>query len=448
MDSHSSKKLAFHESLEAIHEESALHKPIARVETPGNMWLDQDTLIFDTCEKAKTLEEESKSLATALETKNTVLGLIQNVESTVTELDARLVKTVKKTPDRVNSRTLSRSISGGSHNSASKLIGRNKAAGLLFEDHQKQLEDIKFRVKSILENVEELLQEDTRAAVSCLKEHYVPKLHEVLEQIKESNLVVGREKPDSSVPSARPPAVMRSVSTGAESISSTCSGSKGYVCAITNGLSKEGLVDAVPGKEVKLRLFLWGREVRSNPIYLDNLSCTVVPAKDTTESSTLCSVKLRQLRTDTFEASFTIFQEGSYRFVVALSSIAVSGSPFAVVVKNSLIREEVVRESLFSPCSSSLGGKTGRPASQKSGSDHQRRTSNRLSEVDEDDFLVTTIGSFGRESGQFLNPQGICLTDDDCIAVTDSNIGCIQVRQSCSEPNRAPTSFWALLSQT
>lgn len=100
-----------------------------------------------------------------------------------------------------------------------------------------------------------------------------------------------------------------------------------------------------------------------------------------------------------------------------------------------MIREEAVRESLFAPVCSKLNGsfRNGTPSSPKSRSGRTifsapvQLNSNRLSEVEEDDLLMHSVGSFGRTNGRFLNPQGICITDDGLIAVTDSQLGIVQV---------------------
>ena len=44
-----------------------------------------------------------------------------------------------------------------------------------------------------------------------------------------------------------------------------------------------------------------------------------------------------------------------------------------------------------------------------------------------DDDLLLSVGSRGRGKGEFINPQGVCVTSDGDILVCDSNTQCVQV---------------------
>ena len=175
----------------------------------------------------------------------------------------------------------------------------------------------------------------------------------------------------------------------------------------------------------------------------------------------------RQLRTDTFEIQFRVQNESTYRLHISLCGSPIHGSPYSVVVRSPAIREEAIRESLFSPCWStssslakhgghgragSLRGSTVSSSSQKlhslvinnGNNNHNNNNQRTVSDIEEDDLLVRRIGTAGREPGCFLNPQDICIVNEKWIAVTDSNIGCVQVFNNMETvaSNRLPVIFF------
>ncbi|OQV13335.1 Tripartite motif-containing protein 3 [Hypsibius exemplaris] len=294
-------------------------------------------------------------------------------------------------------------------------------------ERETSLKSSKARLEKVCLEIESLLQDDTPESVLKLKRLLTAKL--LHEQTTPSSSVMHRQ------PAQFVPKFSRSISTGTNAANT--GDTRDVVCAITSGLAKDGTVAAVPGKDVKLRLLLWSRDVRSRPPSAESLSFSLEKiGSENGEESIPPKLQQRQIRTDTFEVTLRMAKESIFRLHILLAGAPVNGSPYTVVVRSQPVREEVIRESLFSPCSSVMSGGWkggGRPGSPRSGSvsalgGSVKRQINKVNgDMDEDDLLVMRIGSAGREAGCFLNPQDICIVDEKMVAVTDSNIGCIQL---------------------
>ncbi|GAU98465.1 hypothetical protein RvY_09607 [Ramazzottius varieornatus] len=386
-----------------------------------------------------------------------ILELLRKTEARVVEMESAL-PTASSLSSRVPAaapRSLNRS---ASHNGTSNCTPVRRVASF----RQDKLLDLKSRLQKLHLELEAVRAEGTPSEITKLKTlkkfalfqlspRAIPKRAYAAPSC-DSSVTSGFGTSKSSTcstvsrtSSLRKPAYGRSVSYSDRPASASSTTSKSnnllrsaYVCSITSGLEKEGFVSCVSGKETKLRVILWSKDVRSRPP--SGPECLQARLEATSAGSegaaTASNVVVRQLRADTFELSFTLPDiTVSWKLHVTLQGSPITGSPFLALGKKPVIREEAVRESLFAPVCSKLNGsfRNGTPSSPKSRSSRTifsapvQLNSNRLSEVEEDDLLMHSIGSFGRTNGHFLNPQGICITDDGPIAVTDSQLGIVQV---------------------
>ncbi|XP_055340238.1 tripartite motif-containing protein 3-like [Paramacrobiotus metropolitanus] len=371
------------------------------------------------CTKCRTHGKCSGDIKTITEivqdTKNAILGLLQTAKSQLNQDDGPVLTS----PDYFlppSQKALSRSLNT---DTGSRTVSqRQKHITIHAAECRRN------RLRSLCSEINKQLEENSIASILTIRSKLIPELYRMFHEFSHPVAKVEKMAAPNRTFFRRSASNRLTSGTAANSFGSN--ERKGFICAITNGMSKDGLINALPGKEVKLRMFLWNRDVRGQPLQADNLTVTLSAPKESPEDSVHHEVKRKQLRSDSFEITFTLHKEGWYNLHVQLSGHPVSNSPFYVSVKSPVIHEEAVRESLFSACSALTARMNGRSPSQKSTGSDGRRNS-KLSELDEDSLATGSVGSFGREPGHFLNPQGVCVTDEGIIAVTDSNIGCIQL---------------------
>ena len=404
-----------------------------------------DIVICHTCGclQESSCEHPLKSLQdVAQNLREESLSVLEKVKVHLAELELTLRRLPSVRPNKTTStRPVNRSTS---NTSASSTISHSVSRGSSLK--QRSLGDLKTRLTRLSDELDELSSNSSPSAIHQLRDLNKSSVSLLLQMsssmingsptLSSSSSICSSSKSSalSRSSSSRKGTYGRSISYGDRPTSATSHTSlrSGYVCSITSGLEKEGFISCTPGEETKLKVIVWSKDIRSRPP--SGTDCIQgrleAPSVDKTEN-TVPNVAVRQIRADSFELSFTLHDATlPWRLHITLLGTPINGSPFIVVTKKLVMREEAVRQSLFAPVCSRLNGSSRqqRPGSPKSRMAYSAPAlSNRISEVEEEDLLMLSIGSYGRVNGHFLNPQGICVTDDELIAVTDSQLGIIQV---------------------
>ncbi|XP_030837060.1 tripartite motif-containing protein 2 isoform X1 [Strongylocentrotus purpuratus] len=133
-------------------------------------------------------------------------------------------------------------------------------------------------------------------------------------------------------------------------------------------------------------------------------------------------------RNGTYDVIFTVQKEGSHSLVIKLFDEHIRGSPFKLKGCKDDGSTTPKSPSGKIPVRTSVRQKATRRPASASGNIRTFRSNNPI-----EDDLILTIGTHGRNKGEFTNPQGITSTASGRILVTDSNNQCIQGFNSSGE---------------
>lgn len=281
-----------------------------------------------------------------------ILELLRKTQARVVEMESAL-PTASSLSSRIPAaapRSLNRS---ASHNGTSNCTPVRRVASF----RQDKLLDLKSRLQKLHSELEAVHAEGTPSELAKLKTlkkfallqlspRAIPKKSYAAPSCG-SSVTSGFGTSKSSTCSAvsrtsslRKPAYGRSVSYSDRPASASSTTNKSnvllrsaYVCSITSGLEKEGFVSCLPGKETKLRVILWSKDVRSRPPSgPECLEARLEATSVGSEGATSPNVVVRQLRADSFELSFTLPDiTVPWKLHVTLLGSPINGSPFLVL---------------------------------------------------------------------------------------------------------------------
>jgi len=167
----------------------------------------------------------------------------------------------------------------------------------------------------------------------------------------------------------------------------------------------------------------WQGDVTLGPT-VENFLCELVPLQLSQGASGhpfQLTTELTDLEDGTYELKYSLPMEGQYELSIKLFGHHISGSPFKVAAVADT-SEAYERPHPRSQRSSTVRHRSAkRPSSSRSFVDSACSRNNPI-----EDDLVLKVGNRGRNRGEFTNPQGVAMSPDGLIVVTDSNNQCVQ----------------------
>lgn len=207
----------------------------------------------------------------------------------------------------------------------------------------------------------------------------------------------------------------------------------------------EGLKKACVGKQSNVCLTL--RDIGGNPVAgpsLSDITCQIEP-QGSLQAATLPKLIHIQIipgNTGEYDLLYTLPKEGRYRMWIRVYSIDVKDSPFQISCVPDEARPLHIRSASGSlPRPPGLRTRRSTPARPFS-SRSWTSLGSRGGPVEDD--LILSVGTRGRGKGEFANPQGVAVSPNGRILVSDSNNQCVQV----FSPSGVFLSRWGVRGRT
>ena len=363
---------------------------------------------------ANVIEEHKETLRTILEEAKTQIPQLKDAIAKVSAIAARLSEKKAKAESQIceSFGNLEEEVRSRKSEMIKELDTVHSVKQSVLQRQRNLLQESLSSIENNCDFTEQALASDNETHVLLVKKQMLSRFHE----LSQLSMQLKPEENDYIHVSCDIDSIQKSIAN----IGLVQSNSAIPHETVANG---EGLKRAVIGEQTAVTITT--KNARGVLVKTGNAPLS---AQLRTPDAKFDNLQILDNRNGTYDVIFSVSKEGSHSLSIKLFDEHIRGSPFKLKGCKDDSATTPKSPSGKIPVRTSVRQKATRRPQSASGNMRTFRSNNPI-----EDDLMLTIGTHGRNKGEFTNPQGITSTPSGRILVTDSNNQCIQVFANTGE---------------